>query len=61
MKDTTLKGLVHAGLAIGATVEACTTRSRTRQLLSGAAAGWHLHAALYHFIYEDDDSEEEKN
>ena len=53
MKNTTIKGLVHAGLALGALVEAMTTTSKFRRLLSGAAAGYHMHATMYHFLYEE--------
>ena len=52
MKNTTIKGLVHAGLTIGALIEALTTTSKFRKLLSGAAAGYHVHATMYHFLYE---------
>ena len=55
MKNTTIKGLVHAGLAIGALIEAMTTTSRARRLLSGAAAGWHTHATIFHFFYEQEE------
>jgi hypothetical protein len=54
LKPKTLKGLVHAGLALGAIVEALTTDSKIRKLLSGAAAGYHTHATLYHFLYEEE-------
>ena len=54
MKNTTIKGLVHAGLALGAIIEAMTTDSKIRKLLSGAAAGYHTHATLYHFLYEEE-------
>ena len=53
MKNTTIKGLVHAGLALGAIIEALTTTSKFRKLLSGAAAGYHMHATMYHFLYEE--------
>ena len=53
MKNTTIKGLVHAGLALGAIIEALTTTSKFRRLLSGAAAGYHTHATMYHFLYEE--------
>ena len=52
MKNTTIKGLVHAGLTIGALIEALTTTSKFRKLLSGAAAGYHTHATMYHLLYE---------
>ena len=55
MKNTTIKGLVHAGLAIGALIEALTTTSKFRKLLSGAAAGYHTHATMYHFLYEKEE------
>ena len=53
MKATTVKGIVHAGLTIGALIEALTTTSKFRKLLSGAAAGYHMHATMYHFLYEE--------
>jgi hypothetical protein len=55
MKATTLKGLIHAALALGAVVEAMTTNSKFRRVLSGAAAGYHAHAALYHFMFEKEE------
>lgn len=58
MKSTTVKALVHAGLALGALVEAYTTESRFRRLLSGAAAGYHAHATLYHLLYEQEETSE---
>jgi hypothetical protein len=52
VKDTTLKGLVHLGLAALATYEAARSTTRARKVLNGAAAGWHLHATVYHLLYE---------
>ena len=52
MKPTTLKGLVHLGLAVLASYEAAHSTTRVRRLINGAAAGWHLHATVYHLLYE---------
>ena len=56
MKNTHLKGLVHGALALGALVEALTTKSRARRLLSGAACGYHVHATMYHLMYEQEET-----
>lgn len=52
MKVTTLKGLVHAGLAIAALAETKNAKAKCRTLLLGAAAGWHMQAAFYHWFIE---------
>lgn len=41
-----LKTLWHAGLVTAAAFEAVTAETRTRKLLAGAAAGWHVVAML---------------
>jgi hypothetical protein len=56
VKPRTLKGLVHLGLALVAVGELFTATSRTRKVLLGSMAGFHAHAILYHFIYEDGQS-----
>jgi hypothetical protein len=48
----TLKGAVHLALAIVPLVEARIATSKTRALICGLAAGWHLNAAFYHFFIE---------
>lgn len=40
------KTLWHLALAAAATFEAVTAETRTRKLLSGAAAGWHVVAMM---------------
>jgi hypothetical protein len=55
--NTTIKGLVHVGLAIGALVEAHYSVSKYRKILNGVTAGYHAHAALFHFCYEEEPSE----
>ena len=55
--NTTIKGLVHVGLAIGALVEAHYSVSKYRKILNGVTAGYHAHAALFHFCYEEAPSE----
>ena len=52
MKVTTLKGLVHAGLAIAALAETKNAKAKCRTLLLGAAVGWHMQAAFYHWFIE---------
>ena len=52
MKESTLKGLFHAGLVIAALVEMRTATTNMRRLLLGACAGWHCSAAYDHFVRE---------
>ena len=56
MREKTLKGLIHAALFGLAVYEAVTCETKTRKVVNGAAAGWHLHATIYHLIYEEDDN-----
>jgi len=59
MRPSTLKGLIHAGLALVAVGELYTATSRTRKVLLGAMAGFHAHATLYHFVYERGEEHEQ--
>ena len=52
MKESTLKGLFHAGLVVAALVEMRTATTNMRRLLLGACAGWHASAAYDHFVRE---------
>ena len=53
MQASTLKGLIHAALFGLAVYEAITSETKARKLVNGAAAGWHAHAVVFHFFYED--------
>lgn len=55
LKETTVKGLVHLGLAIFGLVELRNARTPARKLLTGALVGWHTHATLYHFMLEKEE------
>jgi hypothetical protein len=62
MREKDLKSIVHGALAALAVAEAFNCKSKTRKMLIGACAGWHLHATIFHAIYEKElDIEEEKN
>ena len=52
MNQSTLKGLVHLGLALTALYEVKTATTGARKLLLGSMFGFHAHATLYHFAYE---------
>jgi hypothetical protein len=49
-----VKGLIHLGLTLTAIGELFTATSRTRKILLSSMAGFHAHAALYHFYFEQD-------
>ena len=52
MKESTLKGLFHAGLVVAAFVEMRTATTSMRRLLLGACMGWHVSACYDHFVKE---------
>jgi hypothetical protein len=56
VKPKTVKGLVHLGLALVAVGELYTATSRTRKVLLGSMFGFHTHAVLYHFCFEEEDN-----
>ncbi len=56
MKQSTVKGLVHLGLAVLGAAELPTAKSGPRKFLLGTMVGFHVHATLYHFFYEDEKS-----
>jgi hypothetical protein len=49
----TFKGIFHGALAVLAAIEAYDSRRKERAILLGAAAGYHLQAAIYHFVLEE--------
>jgi hypothetical protein len=55
MKVTTLKALVHFGLAALAFAELFSAKTDARKALLGAACGWHLNATFYHACLEKDE------
>jgi RsiW-degrading membrane proteinase PrsW (M82 family) len=57
MRASTLKGLIHAALFGLAVYEAITSETKARKLVNGAAAGWHAHAVVFHFFYEEEQDE----
>jgi hypothetical protein len=57
MKCSTFKGLYHGALTVAALCEARTSRTKTRSLLLGGCAGWHLWATFYHFFIEEKEQE----
>lgn len=56
MKAPFVKGLVHAALTVAALAEYKHSRTKSRVLLVGLAAGWHLQSALYHFLFEEEET-----
>jgi hypothetical protein len=55
MKSSTVKGLVHLGLTLFGAAEALTAKTGARKFLLGTMVGFHAHATMYHFFYEDED------
>ena len=48
-----VKGWVHLALAALAGYEAAQSTTKGRKFLNAVTAGYHAHAALYHFCYEE--------
>jgi hypothetical protein len=53
MRASTLKGFIHAALAIAALLEYKASKTKLRTLLLGAAAGWHSQATVFHWCFDD--------
>jgi hypothetical protein len=49
-----MKAAVHGALALVGLIEAFDSRSRTRKILTGCMAGFHIHATFYHLFIEED-------
>ena len=55
MRVTTLKALVHFGLAALALAEVFSAKTDARKTLLGCACGWHLNATFYHAFLEKEE------
>ena len=56
MKPTT-KGWAHLALAALAGYEAAQSTTKGRKFLNAVTAGYHAHAALYHFAFEREEEQ----
>ena len=50
-----VKGWIHLALAALAGYEVAQSTTKGRKFLNAVTAGYHAHAALYHFVWEETD------
>lgn len=58
---TKFKGWFHAALSVAAIAELLSSKSKVRRALLGGCAGYHLHAAMYHFFLEPNEDKNNKD
>ena len=54
MRESNVKGLIHAAMSLLAVVEAVHSQTAARRVLNGASAVYHAVCTVYHFRYEDE-------
>ena len=59
IKGSTGKGIFHAALSALAIAEMFTASTKKHIAMLGACAGYHVHAAVYHFFLEDEQERKE--
>ena len=58
MRESSIKGLIHAAMSAMALVEAAESKHAARRALNGLSAAYHALCALYHFRYEIDENQD---
>ena len=57
MRESSIKGLIHAAMSALAIVEAVESKHVARQALNGLSAVYHALCVVYHFRYEIDENQ----
>ena len=58
MKESHIKGLVHAAMSALAIVEAAESKHAARRALNGLSAVYHALCVVYHLKYEIDENQD---
>ena len=58
MRESTIKGLLHAAMSALAIVEAVESKHAARRALNGLSAVYHALCVVYHFRYEVDENKD---
>jgi hypothetical protein len=58
MKESHIKGLVHAAMSALAIVEAVESKHAARRALNGLSAVYHALCVVYHLKYEIDENQD---
>ena len=53
MRESSVKGLIHAAMSLLAVVEAVHSQTAARRVLNGVCAAYHAACVVYHVRYED--------
>ena len=58
MRESSVKGLIHAAMSALAVVEAVHSQTAARRVLNGLSAVYHALCVVYHFRYEVDENKD---
>ncbi len=58
MRESSIKGIIHAAMSALAIVEAVESKHAARQALNGLSAVYHALCVVYHFRYEIDENQD---
>ena len=58
MRESSIKGLIHAAMSALAIVEAVESKHAARRALNGLSAVYHALCVVYHFRYEVDENKD---
>ena len=58
MRESNIKGLLHAAMSALAIVEAAESKHAARRALNGLSAVYHALCVVYHFRYEVDENKD---
>ena len=57
MRESSIKGIIHAAMSALAIVEAVESKHAARRALNGLSAVYHALCVVYHFRYEVDENQ----
>ena len=58
MRESSIKGIIHAAMSALAIVEAVESKHAARRALNGLSAAYHALCVVYHFRYEVDENKD---
>ena len=58
MRESSIKGLIHAAMSALAIVESVESKHAARRALNGLSAVYHALCVVYHFRYEVDENKD---
>ena len=58
MRESSIKGIIHAAMSALAIVESVESKHAARRALNGLSAVYHALCVVYHFRYEVDENKD---